>query len=142
MTTLPATSQAGPARRFGRPQRVAALLCVVVLLSIGDLYMTLTHLTGIGMLESNPIARMVMSYNSTAAVVSWKCATVLLAVLVLFFYRRTRQAELASWICTVILAALTLHWIRYNHEIHALDPEDAARAARADPRWVAITDQN
>lgn len=125
---------------FGRSQRVAALLCVVVLLSLGDLYMTLTHLRGVGMLESNPLARHIMSYNSSAVVISWKCATVLLAVLILFFYRRTRQAEVGAWAAALVLGLLTLHWTRYNDAIGEIDPEDAQRAARADPRWVAITD--
>jgi hypothetical protein len=119
---------------------VAALLCVVVLLSLGDLYMTLTHLRGIGMLESNPVARVIMSYNSSAVVISWKCATVLLAVVILFFYRRTRQAEVGAWAATILLGLLTVHWARYNDEVAMIDPDDAARAAQADPRWVSITD--
>lgn len=141
MSTLPvnpAQVLQAPLPRFGRPQRVAALLSVIVLLSLGDLYMTLTHLQGIGMLESNPIARAVMSYNAPSVLISWKCATVLLAVLILFFYRRTRQAEIASWICCTVLLLLTFHWIRYNDAITGLDPELARQAASADPRWVAL----
>ncbi|MCC6661078.1 MAG: hypothetical protein IT437_09360 [Phycisphaerales bacterium] len=129
-------------RKFDRAQRVAALLCIVVLLSVTDLYMTLTHLRGIGMLESNPVARLIMRYNSSAVVVSWKCATVLLAVLILFFYRRTRQAEVGAWAAALLLGLLTVHWVRYNDEVAQIDPDDAASAAASDPRWVNITDDH
>lgn len=47
-----------------RSRRVISLTALIALLSLADLFMTLTFLRTVGMSEANPVARMVMSYGS------------------------------------------------------------------------------
>src|SRR6266478_4968970 len=64
----------GSAAAKGRSCRVIALLVAVVLMSLGDLHITLTYLTSVGMSEGNPLARWVMGYNNPGLLVAWKLA--------------------------------------------------------------------
>jgi len=114
-----------------RAVRVWFLVATIVLLSLSDLYMTLAHLRSGGMGEANPIARMVISYNSPALLSAWKCACVALAAMILILARFRRSGEVACWVSTVVLTALTIHWISYSAEaskyteaINALAPND------------------
>lgn len=103
--------------RHARARRVWCLVSLIVLLSLADLFLTMTYLQSVGMGEANPVARVVMSYNSPALLVAWKCATVSLAVLIFAVFRHRRSAEVACWLCAIVLVALTAHWMNYNQEL-------------------------
>ncbi len=130
------TARAVDPRR--RPARVGILLVAVVLLSLGDLYMTLVHLRGVGMVEANPIAREVIDLNSPPALAAWKLATVVLAVGLLFVVRRTRSGEIGAWLAVGVLTWLTVRWTAYSEELAELHPEFVLEAAQRDPNWVAM----
>lgn len=132
------SSQATIERR--RTARVLSLIFCIVAMSMADLYMTLTHVTGVGMGEANPIARLIMSYNSPALLAGWKCACVAVTCLILFKARHLRVGELAAWVSIVILTALTVHWIRYSNETATLT-SDMAIIAQGDfpTNWVRMT---
>jgi hypothetical protein len=100
-----------------RKVRVLALLTAVILLSLGDLYMTLVHVRSVGMFEGNPVARTVMAMNSPALLAGWKLATVVATVGILYWVRRTRQGELGAWLCLCVLTWLTLRWATYSDTI-------------------------
>jgi Domain of unknown function (DUF5658) len=122
-----------------RTARLCGLLAGIILLSFGDLYMTLLHLRGIGMAEANPLARSVMAYNSAAGLVAWKFCTVGLAVAILFYARRRRTAEFAAIFCCGVLLWLTFHWSTYNSHVSELTTELNWSASNPqDPAWVAI----
>lgn len=106
-----------------RAARVFALMAGIVLMSMADLYMTLTHVMGPGMGEANPIARLVMSYNSPWLLGMWKCACVAVSCLIFFRARHHMIGEAACWACTLILTALTIHWIGYSAEASTLTPD-------------------
>src|SRR5258706_12723174 len=80
----------------GRGPRVVALLTAVAILSLADLYMTLTHVMSFGMLEQNPVARMIMACGSPMALVAWKLVTVGFAIGVMYWLRRRPAAELGA----------------------------------------------
>lgn len=120
-----------------RALRVTLLLVAVALMSLGDLYMTMTHLTGVGMMEDNPLARAIMSYNSPGLLAAWKLASVTLALSILFWARRTRHGEWAAWFCAGVLAWLTVRWVRYSDDLASLTPA-IAQIAETDHRWMAI----
>jgi hypothetical protein len=128
----------GPAHRTAR---MTGLLAGILLLSFADLYMTLVHLRGLGMAEANPVARGIMAFNSPAALVAWKAATVGLAVGILFDARRRRAAELAAMFCCAILVVLALRWAHYNSHVGALTSElnSVAETPSGDPSWVTIS---
>jgi hypothetical protein len=123
-----------------RAARILAMIVCIVAMSMADLYMTLTHVTTIGMGEANPIARLVMSYNSPALLAFWKCACVAVTCLILFKARHRPIAELAAWISIVILTALTVHWIRYSNEAASMTSDMAIIAQTELPtNWVRMT---
>jgi hypothetical protein len=121
-----------------RPYRVTGLLAGVVLLSVGDLYMTLLHLTTFGMLEANPLARGIMAHGSPAMLAAWKTATVGLAVGILFWARRRATAEVAAVFCCLVLAWLTLRWVAYSDTVSAMTPELQALVTGEEPRFVTM----
>jgi hypothetical protein len=122
-----------------RSQRVAILLFATVLMGLADLSMTLTFVTTVGMVEANPIARLVMQLNHPGAVVLWKLATMLLGIGVLYWARRHRGAEIGTWVCFVAMAALSFHWLTFAGQVSAMDADYATLAAADDPRWISIT---
>lgn len=126
-----------PRRR--RAIRVWALVVAIVLLSLGDLWMTLTHLKGAGMGEANPIARYVIGFNSPALLAAWKCATVALACIIFVWARHRRTTEAACWACAGVLAALTVGWIQYANEAHKLTSTLPCVAQMESGVWVSMT---
>lgn len=116
------------------------MLAGIVLLSLADLYMTLVHLKGFGMAEANPLARGIISYDSSAALVLWKVATVGLAVGILIYARKKGTAEIAAAIGCAILCWLTVQWAHYNDNISDLTKELNAYVTYVeDPAWVTLS---
>lgn len=107
-------------------QRDLRFLCyalAIVLMSVADLKMTLFYVTSVGMTEVNPIARFLMVYGGVCSIILWKAATVACGVFILWRIRRYRAAEVGAWICCGILAALCVHWFRYNDQVTTLATE-------------------
>lgn len=121
-----------------RPVRVWLLVLAICAMSLADLAMTLTYLTQVGMVESNPLARSIMLYNSPALLVAWKCATVGLGVTIICLARRTRIGELGAWIAAGILVLLTIHWTNYNAQAHTLTPYIGMMDQTHSSKWVAM----
>lgn len=98
-----------------RSERVTWLLVGVVLLSLADLFLTITYLTSVGMSEGNPIALWLLhTTNSVWPLALYKIATVAVCVSLLYFNRYKRQSELASWCAMIILVALSIWWNQYS----------------------------
>lgn len=123
-----------PAARTGR---MVAILTAICLMSLADLYMTMAHATGAGMIEANPIARAIMRAGSPSTLILWKLATVGLGVAILVRLRRSGWAEAGAWLCLVVLAWLSMRWIDYSDQVGALTPY-VSTMADADARWVRI----
>lgn len=123
-----------------RERRVFILLIGVVVMSMGDLFMTLTHLKGPGMLEANPLARGIMGYNSALGLTLWKCLTLSLGIGILIWARRTVAGEVGAWICCLALTWLTFQWHTYNHRASELTPYVTLLAEGGDVRWMRMKD--
>lgn len=122
-----------------RAIRVWMLVATIAVLSIADLYMTLAHLRGAGMGEANPLARLVMSYQSPVLLSVWKCGCVGLACLILLKVRHKRSGEVGCWVCCVLLTALTVHWLRYSIEAPKYTSQiSALSGADAPTDWVSM----
>ena len=132
--------QAPTAVEQRRALRVWLLIATIIVLSIADLYMTLAHLRSAGMGEANPLARMVISYQSPALLSLWKCACVGLAALILILARFRRSGEVACWTCCVVLTALTIHWLNYSTEAAGLTRQinDMSTSSDRPANWVTI----
>ena len=110
---LPMAAPPTPKQRR-RALRVWLLLLTIIVLSFADLYMTLAHLRSAGMGEANPLARLVISYQSPLILSLWKCACVALACLILVLARFRRSGEIACWVSCAVLTVLTIHWMQYS----------------------------
>jgi hypothetical protein len=89
--------------------------------------------------EDNPVARVVMSYGSPALLGAWKCACVALACLILVLARHRRSAEIACWVCCVVLTALTVRWANYSAEASAFTAQINAPVSEGQPaNWVTM----
>src|SRR5262245_53029298 len=125
---IPIGSRTGPladllnraAQPAARSRRVCILLAGILVMSLADLDMTLSYARSLGLLEGNPIARLVMTYGSAWVLALWKIASVALCVFILFRARRTRYAEVAAWVCFVVLVWLSVRWMIYNDQMPLL----------------------
>jgi hypothetical protein len=122
-----------------RAQRVTILLIATCLMCLGDLALTMTYVTSMGMVESNPIARAVMTGHSPQFVIAWKLATMALGLGILFWARRTRGAEIAAWLCFLVMVGLCVHWLLFAMAVSDLPLQYAEFSAADDPRWVSMT---
>jgi len=123
----------------GRALRVSLLLIATAIMCLGDLAMTMTYITSVGMVESNPIARAVMEHNSPAFVVVWKLTTMGLGLGILYWTRRAAKAELATWLCFLVMAGLCIHWLDYSHSIGGLTNDYNALALTREAGWVDMS---
>ncbi len=98
----------------GRSMRVMVLLGGVVILSLGDLLLTLAHLRSTGMMEANPIAvYLIKSTQSAWVLVAYKALTVGVCVALLYRLRRHVQAEIGAWCAVALLAFMSVNWYGY-----------------------------
>ena len=123
-----------------RSRRVIALTALIALLSLADLFMTLTFLRTVGMSEANPVARMVMSYGSPTYLVVWKLASIAVASTVFWLARRRRLAEAGCWVCVAVLVWLTVRWIHYSQEVETATPLIHVLASGECPTWVTMAE--
>jgi hypothetical protein len=122
-----------------RARRVLLLLGGVVLLSLADLWLTLLHLSTIGMMEANPIAAwLIRSTESALALSLYKGVTVGVCVALLFRLRRRPQAEWGAWCAVAIMIGLSLMWQCYRAEL--ADPEHLAlaRSGALGTEWLVL----
>lgn len=121
-----------------RSQRVTILVLAAALMSLGDLYMTLTYVMSIGMVEVNPIARHLMSMDSPLPVVLFKVSLTLFGTTVLMWFRRRRAAEIAAWFVFLGMTILTMHWRGYSTQVAEMTEEYQALTQVDDPRFVQM----
>lgn len=124
---------------LARARRIGLLIVAIVLMGAADLMCTLIYMYGIGMVEVNPIARRMVEINGATQLVMFKLLTMLLAGSALYLGRFHRRTEACGWGCTVLMLALTLHWVRYNRDV-ILHTNDIAVITmhEAPERWVTL----
>jgi hypothetical protein len=115
------------------------LLVAVAAMALGDLVMTLIWLNSVGMLEANPIARLVMGLSSPWMIALWRGASLFLGVFILYRLRHRLHAEIGAWICFAAMAALSMHWFAVNHDASRMTAAYADASIMDDPRYVTFT---
>lgn len=123
-----------------RTARLVGLLAVLCVLSLVDLWLTVTFATSVGMLESNPVARAVMALGCPNLLALWKIGCVGVACGFLFYARESRWSEPAAWFCVMVLVWLTLRWTAYIGEMDQLTALLGNAAMIGDPKWVVMGD--
>ncbi len=144
MHTAPVSiASAGPGDSLAffstRQVRVCWLVFAIAVLSLADLHMTLEHLTSIGMGEANPIARLIMSANSPAALIAWKLTSVIAACLAFYAGRRKLVGEAAAWFCCLVLIWLIFRWDAYATELASVCPQIHFLNQADATLWVTMT---
>jgi hypothetical protein len=124
-----------------RSLRVGLLLLAVALMSVGDLALTLTFITSVGMIELNPIARWVMHLESPHAVAIWKVALILLNVGLLFYFRKRRLAEVASWACFLVMAFVSIRWLWFAMSVASMAHDYQVLMTGSDQRFVVMASE-
>jgi len=141
---LAPTASGDPAARWARalqmdrPRRVTTLLLLTVLLGLFDLSHTLSYMRGPGMMELNPIARIMIDLGGARQLVLFKLFTIATSCGILYLLRRHRQAEICAWISLAALAFLAAHWLNYNGHVIEVAAFADATAFANDPRWVTL----
>ncbi|MCA9311016.1 MAG: hypothetical protein KDA21_07410 [Phycisphaerales bacterium] len=125
-TVEPLTSMALRAQRCRL--RMVVLLIATLIMGLCDLYFTITYMTSVGMVEINPLARMVVSMGNIPALVAFKMLLMGLSALMLYVARGHRAAEPIAWLCACVLFGLMVHWFNYNRDIADFTNEMAVLA--------------
>ena len=109
----------------------------VILLSIGDLLITVTYLRSTGMMEANPIAETIIRVTgSVAALAAYKALTVGICVSLLYRLRRLVEGEVAAWCAVAILALLAIQWHNYARAGAAFADVELARTWAPGDGWL------
>lgn len=137
-----------PAELLGRPgrailgspeRRVALLAVLITIMGLADLAMTLTYMRSTGMFELNPLARLMVATGGESQLVIFKLLTLSCSAGVLYLLRRHRIVEPTAWCCALVMAALTAHWISYNHHIDNPDVWHGMQLTMSDESFVRIS---
>ena len=130
-----------PRKRLGRDRsrRVVLLIVGIVVLSIGDLGVTLLHLKSSGMMEANPVAAWIIAHTGSGVLLTaYKALTVAICAGLLFRLRRHVEGEIGAWCALLILAAVSFQWYQYTREIDVLVDVELARQGAYGEDWLVL----
>jgi len=127
-----------------RPVRVTLLIVACTLMGLTDLLCTLAYVGGAGMVEKNPLARLVIIHGGAEWLVAFKLLTMLVTGVCIYFARRHVVGERCAWLCALLLTALTAHWVRVNEQMIDYGDEITLIASTYEtmriPQWVRFED--
>lgn len=116
-------------------RRLMLVLLAITLMSLADLICTLIYMSGIGLLEVNPLARLMVSIGDAQQLIIFKLFTMTLACGALYFARRHPISERVAWMCAAGLFALMLHWTAFNSSVSDLTNEITILALNGGHEW-------
>jgi hypothetical protein len=138
MMSTPGGTEYENSQRRDRSRRVNLLIVGIVLLSLGDLLITVTYLQSTGMLEANPIAGYIIRVTGSVSILAaYKALTVGICVGLLYRLRRLVEGEVAAWCAVSILAFMSLQWYHYARQFDATDLE-LARSVVLGEEWLML----
>ena len=122
-----------------RSRRVILLIVGIVVLSLGDLAITLVHLKSRGMMEANPVAAWIIAHSDSGVLLTaYKVATVAICAGLLFGLRRHVEGEIGAWCAVAILAMVSFHWYQYSLEMDVLTDVELARQGAYGEDWLVL----
>lgn len=119
------------------PEWVKLVVVLVVLLGLVDLILTLHAMTGAGMLEANPLAR-VLVRQGVAALVVFKLGAIGVNAAPLRVWRSRPIARFAAVASLMIMSWLMFRWTEWYVVWNQIGP-DSWGVLTDDPRWVRIS---
>lgn len=121
-----------------RARRVVLLIAGIMLLSLADLVITITHLQSLGMVEANPIAAyLIRTTGSPIVLTAYKTLTVAICVAVLYRLRRHHLGELGAWLSVLILGGMCLVWHDYTERLNEMDDFMLVKASQSE-NWLFL----
>lgn len=127
-----------------RHRRIVLIILATVMMGVADLLCTMTYMSSVGMIELNPLARLMISIGGSEQLVRFKVFTMVLSAGALYLCRRTRNAEFWALLCAGIMLALMVHWLFYNEMVQTMTHEISVLAASSveerPPSWVMLTE--
>lgn len=115
------------------------LIGAIIILSLADLVVTMTHLKSTGMVEANPIAvYLIRATESPWALASFKALTVLICVSLLFKLRRHVEGEIAAWCAVLVLVGMAMMWHSYTRSLAELEDIRMVEAAAGEENWLQL----
>lgn len=136
-----AATQAISPRQLASARRTAMIVVAMFIMGLIDLMFTVTYIRSIGMYEANPIARHIVLNGSIAQLVVFKLVTMGISCGAIYYARRIWKAEVAAWLCAVLLGSLMVHWVNYAHRVESLGYEFVLLMQHeelAGPGWVRL----
>ncbi len=125
--------------RRDRSRRVILLIVGIVVLSIGDLGVTLLHLKSSGMMEANPVAAWIIAHTGSGVLLTaYKALTVAICTGLLFRLRRHVEGEIGAWCALLILAAVSFQWYQYTREIGFASDIELVRHGAYGEDWLML----
>jgi hypothetical protein len=138
MMSTPGGTEYENRQRRDRSRRVILLIVGIVLLSLGDLLITITYLQSTGMLEANPIAGYIIRVTGSVSILTaYKALTVGICVGLLYRLRRLVEGEVAAWCAVSILAFMSFQWYHYARQFDTTDLE-LARSIGFGEEWLML----
>lgn len=111
----------------------------IVVLSFGDLAITLVCLRSTGMQEANPVASFLIRLtDSVSVLIAYKAATVAVCAGLLYRLRRQVEGEVAAWCSIVILAIMALQWHQYTANVESLTDVRLVQHGTATGQWLVL----
>lgn len=123
-----------------RSVRVAALVGVILILSLADLALTLTYVLHVGLIEDNPLARVVMQGGGPRALIAWKLLSIALAAAILLRFRGRGVAEAGAIFSAIVMVWLTARWVQYIDTSAELTPALAEMDLYGQGHWVTLVE--
>lgn len=122
-----------------RSRRMMILMAGIIVLSIADLVVTVTHLRTIGMIEANPVAAyLIVTYQSTWVLAGYKLLTVGICIVALYSIRQRLLGEVAAWASVGILTGMAVVWHLYAVELDQPGTFELVQYAEADAEWLFL----
>ena len=121
-----------------RSARVVGLLGIVAALSLADLALTLTYVMEIGLIEDNPIARLVLRTGGPGLLVAAKLVSLAFAIGVIFWARKRGIAEVAAIIGAVVMGWVTVRWVGYIDASAHLNASVEELEVHGGDAWVTV----
>ncbi len=125
--------------RPDRSRRVLLLIVAIIVLSLGDLLLTLTCLRSTGLLEANPIAAfLIRTTGSALALIAFKALSVGTCTGLLYHLRRHVEGEAAAWCAVIMLIVLSFHWSAYVRWLPTAGDVQLARQGGGSGEWLEL----
>ena len=118
------------------PSWVTYIVLTVIAAGILDLWLTVHAMSGPGMIELNPIARLLVE-QSLGALITFKLLMISINAIPMWLWRHRRIAQVASIVSLAIMLLVLSQWVLWHLATHQLEAE-VWRTLADDSHWIRL----